>query len=399
MSEARSTTVALLTPTGRDGPIAQRVLGKVGIPAMVYVTMAELCSALPLAVGVVVIAEETLDSQAATSLIDALEAQPTWSDVPVVVLTGEGELSRTVPRAFDALATRASVTLIERPVRVATLVTVIRSAVRARERQFDVRDHLEERKRLLESAQTARAQAEAANRAKSEFLAMMSHELRTPLNAIGGYTQLLEMGVRGPVTPEQRMDLERIDRSQRHLLSIINDVLNFAKLEAGHVDFSIDRVAMHDVLADVEALVLPQLRAKGLRYVDAGACHDIIVLADPEKTQQILLNLLSNAIKFTPTGGEIRIACEASGETVVTTVSDCGVGIPEDKLGAVFEPFVQVERGLAGRQEGTGLGLSISRDLARRMNGDLTATSEVGVGSTFRLTLPRASRAPSADAR
>ena len=218
---------------------------------------------------------------------------------------------------------------------------------------------------------------------------MMSHELRTPLNAIGGYAQLIEMGVRGPVTSEQREDLERIERSQRHLLGLINDVLNFAKLEAGRVQFVIARVPMHEVLLGVEALVLPQLHAKGLHYVDAGDCGGIAVHADEEKARQVLINLLSNAIKFTSPGGEVSVGCAVDDEWVHTTVHDSGVGIPADRLDAIFEPFVQVDRGLTSRQEGTGLGLAISRDLARHMGGDLTVTSTAGVGSDFTLTLRR----------
>jgi signal transduction histidine kinase len=217
----------------------------------------------------------------------------------------------------------------------------------------------------------------------------MSHELRTPLNAIGGYAQLLEMGIRGPITASQREDLERIERSQRHLLSLINDVLNFAKLEAGRVNFAIAPVPIQEIFLGVEALVLPQLHAKGLRYVDAGECEGIIVNADEEKARQVLVNLLSNAVKFTPAGGEIRLDCTADDAWVVTTVTDSGVGIPADRLESIFEPFVQVDRGLTSRQEGTGLGLAISRDLARHMGGQLTAESTFGSGSRFTLTLPR----------
>jgi signal transduction histidine kinase len=386
-----SELIALLTPTGRDGPVAVRVLAEAGLDAVACPDMRALCNLVGNGdgIGAVLIAEEALGPRAAAMLLDVLGGQAPWSDVPVVVLTGEGELSRAIPRALEELASHANVTLLERPVRVATVVTVLRSALRARRRQYDVRSHLIERKQILERERAARHQAEEANHAKSEFLAMMSHELRTPLNAIGGYAQLLEMGVRGPVTPEQREDLERIERSQRHLLGLINDVLNFAKLEAGRVQFVIDRVPMHDILLGVEALVLPQLRAKGLRYADAGDCGDIAVHADEEKTRQVLINLLSNAIKFTPAGGEVRLECAVDDEWIHTTVSDSGVGIPADRLDAIFEPFVQVDRGLTSRQEGTGLGLAISRDLARHMGGDLTATSTAGVGSSFTLTLPR----------
>ena len=386
-----SELIALLTPTGRDGSVAMRVLAEAGLAAVACPDMPALCSLVDDGdgIGAVLVAEEALGPRASGMLLDVLEHQAPWSDVPIVVLTAEGELSRAIPGALEKLASNANVTLLERPVRVATIVTVMRSALRARRRQYDVRDHLVERKGLLERERAARHQAEEANHAKSEFLAMMSHELRTPLNAIGGYAQLMAMGLRGPITPEQREDLERIERSQRHLLGLINDVLNFAKLEAGRVQFFIARVPMNELLLGVEALVLPQLHAKGLRYVDAGDCGNIAVHADEEKARQVLINLLSNAIKFTPAGGQVRVACAEDEEQVRIIVSDSGVGIPPDRLDAIFEPFVQVDRGLTSRQEGTGLGLAISRDLARHMGGDLTATSTAGVGSSFTLKLPR----------
>jgi signal transduction histidine kinase len=243
---------------------------------------------------------------------------------------------------------------------------------------------------LYGAAVRAREEAEAANRAKADFLATMSHELRTPLNAIGGYAQLIEMGVHGPVTAAQGEALSRVQRSQQHLLSLINDVLNFAKLEAGRVTYDIGRVPVRDLLAELESLVAPQVAAKGLRFACAPCEAALAVRADPERAQQILLNLLSNAIKFTPEGGTIRVEARGDADLVRVDVSDTGIGIPADRAESVFEPFVQLARGAAAGREGTGLGLAISRDLARAMGGDLTLESAPGSGSTFTLVLPPA---------
>ncbi len=216
------------------------------------------------AAGAMLIAEEALASGVGQDLVGALGAQPAWSDIPIVLLTGEGELSGALPKSLSDVTIHGNVTLIERPVRIATLVTILRSALRARERQLDVRNNLVEREKLIESERAARQEAEEANAAKSQFLATMSHELRTPLNAIAGYAQLLTLGLRGPITAAQREDLERIERSQRHLLSLINDVLNFAKIEAGHIAVENNAVDIADVLKDLDEFVRPQLREKTL---------------------------------------------------------------------------------------------------------------------------------------
>jgi PAS domain S-box-containing protein len=471
-------------------------------------------------IGVVLLAEEALDQTAREELFAALNNQPSWSDVPIVILTGEDELSGALPRALRGVTEKGNVTLLERPVRVTTLTTVIRSGLRARQRQLDVKAHLAQReasesflresemrlraavqsapyplmlhasdgeimqlseawmtltgyystpvtttdewaalafpeskenpilprgtegldqpegeskrlgehvvraadgkdrawdfhrvalgslpdgrrlwltaavdvteyKQLVASERSARQEAEEANAAKSQFLATMSHELRTPLNAIAGYSELLKLELRGPITPEQREDLERIDRSQRHLLSLINDVLNFAKIEAGHVSVESKAMGLGNVIQSLREFVEPQLREKGLTFSMAEDIPESEACADPDKVRQVLINLLSNAIKFTPPGGRIDLECSEDDKMLYLCVIDSGSGIPHDKLEAIFEPFVQVNRDYSSKHEGTGLGLSISRDLARRMGGDLTVTSTVGEGSEFVLSLPR----------
>ena len=250
-----------------------------------------------------------------------------------------------------------------------------------------------DRSRLLESERAARREAESANRAKSDFLAIMSHELRTPLNAIGGYAELLEMGVHGPLTEEQRRDLARIQASQRHLLGLINEVLNYAKLESGSVTYDITDVTMSTALGTAQMLVAPQAKTKQLDLTVASCSSDAVARADAEKVQQILVNLLSNAVKFTDRG-RIEMACDVDDERVRVMVRDTGIGIPREQLARIFEPFVQVRADFTRTAEGTGLGLAISRDLARAMSGDLLVDSVPGEGSVFTLVLPRAEERP-----
>ena len=232
--------------------------------------------------------------------------------------------------------------------------------------------------------------AELANRTKSEFLAAMSHELRTPLNAIAGYADLLEMGIAGMVNPQQRDYIGRIRNSQQHLLGIINDLLNFSRIEAGQVTYNQSPVSLGQVVDAVVPLLEPQAAAKGIRVERLRCPEEIIGIADRPRVEQIVLNLMSNAVKFTGKDGHIGIGCGSSGETVFITVSDTGAGIAEDQQEAIFEPFVQVGRTLSSANEGTGLGLAISRDLARAMGGDVTVESIEGSGSTFTLMLPTA---------
>jgi PAS domain S-box-containing protein len=251
-----------------------------------------------------------------------------------------------------------------------------------------------QQQQLLEQTRELDAQRQAANEAnhaKSNFLAVMSHELRTPLNAIGGYVQLLEMEVHGPISAPQREALGRIDRSQRHLLRLINDVLNLSRIEAGRIEYSSDPIALKEVVASVIPMIEPQIEARGLR-LDLQIPSDLIAIADRDKVQQILLNLLTNAVKFTAAGGMVRVdaGAEAAASRVFLRVTDSGLGIPSNMLERVFEPFVQVDTGRTRSAEGTGLGLAISRDLARGMRGDISVQSEVGTGSVFTLHLPRA---------
>ena len=250
-----------------------------------------------------------------------------------------------------------------------------------------------ERARLFDAERQARAAAEAANRAKAAFLASMSHELRTPLQAALGFAQLMRGGVYGPVTEQQSEALERVERSQLHLRRLIDDILDFARLEAGRVRIDVEPVVLEELMQDVVRLVGPNAAKKQLLLATKVPPDGQAVLGDRQRLLQILLNLVGNAIKFTQSGGRVSIEATTDEARVFIRVHDTGVGIPPDRLHAVFEPFVQVDDALTRTVEGAGLGLSISRDLARAMGGDITVQSEVARGSTFTVELPRAVRA------
>jgi PAS domain S-box-containing protein len=235
----------------------------------------------------------------------------------------------------------------------------------------------------------ARKTAEAANAAKARFLSMMSHDLRTPLTAISGFADVLLMGMQGPINEEQRQDLTDIKKAAKQMMTLINDILGFAQLQAGRVEVKIEPVIVLEALARAESVMRLQLAEKGLSYERQHCEPAAAVMADPERLQQVFLNLLTNAMKFTPPGGTITVRCNREPGRFFIHVQDTGIGIAADRLPEIFDPFVQVHDAQAhATGSGVGLGLSISRDLTRAMGGNLTVTSEVGKGSVFTIELP-----------
>ena len=253
---------------------------------------------------------------------------------------------------------------------------------------------LEERDRARAEADGARRVAQEANEAKRRFLNMISHELRTPLGAIGGYASLLVEEIHGALTPGQRKFIARIQHNQQHLLRLVNELLDLAKIESGNTPLNLSSVSVRAVLDSVYAMIDPQARASQLRLEIRGGDPTLSFYGDGERVEQIVLNLLSNAVKFTPAGGSVSVTTVSTADDIHLEVEDTGVGIPADTLDAVFEPFFQVDAVPASTVRGTGLGLAISRELARAMRGDLTVKSIVGEGSTFTLCLPRAAATP-----
>jgi len=243
---------------------------------------------------------------------------------------------------------------------------------------------------MYEMAVSLRHSAETANTAKTAFLGAMSHELRTPLNAIGGYIDLLDMGLRGPVTAEQHADFARVKTSQQHLTLLITEILNFARSARGGISYAIADLNIHETMAHAVALVEPLFGQKGILFDGISGDATIVARGDSERVTQVLVNLLSNAIKFTPPEGHISAECGETEDTAFLRVSDAGPGIPPAKAEMIFEPFVQLRDTLSDREGGVGLGLAISRDLARAMKGELTVESVEGKGSRFTLHLPLA---------
>ncbi len=239
-----------------------------------------------------------------------------------------------------------------------------------------------------EKAEQAEVRATLADRAKTDFLATMSHELRTPLNAIAGYAELLELGMRGPVTDQQKDAIARIRRNQQHLLGIVNDLLTFAKTETGRIPVQLQPTPVREAVDSAHFLVEPMFEACDIDFQIEVDDSGLAVVADRERLQQILVNLFSNAAKFSDRGASVRVNAEAREHLVAIIVSDAGKGIEKDLQEAIFEPFMQISAGLTRTAEGSGLGLAISRELARLMGGDVTVDSEPGSGSRFTLTLP-----------
>jgi len=240
----------------------------------------------------------------------------------------------------------------------------------------------------LEGEQSARKEAEAANRIKTELFARLSHEFRTPLHAVSGYLEILEQNIHGVLTADQRRDVERIHQAQELLLTLVNMILDFAKLEGGPIELSMAEIPIEETLRGAEALVAPQFAKKAIAYTHHPGEASATVFADREKVQQILLNLLANAMRFTPSGGAVDLDWRVENDALLVHVRDTGPGIPEEKAEQIFEPFVQLRAPGSVPSGGTGLGLPISRDLARAMGGDVRVTSSVGVGSVFTLLLP-----------
>lgn len=364
--------ILILAPIGRDADLMASVFRDAGIDASRCHDFRDLCMGLKQGAGAVVVAEEALDAPAIAELSRTLEGQPPWSDMPVLILTGQPLSAPVKPRSFSQLTRRASVTLVDRPVRMKNLVTTAESLLRFRRRQYEVRELMDK--------------LEARVHERDRFLAILGHELRNPLAAILLATQMAE--------DDGRLDAEhvrRIEQQSKHLTRLVNDLLDLSRVTSGKIVLRRSLVNVGDLVQQVIDTVKSLMKEQKLVLTFECPDEAVFVDGDPIRLDQIVTNVLTNAMKYTPDGGKVFVELSCTDEEVQLKVTDTGVGIANDRLASVFQLFAQAENAIGRAQGGMGIGLALVRNLTELHGGRVTAESDgIGKGSTFTVTLPRA---------
>jgi signal transduction histidine kinase len=371
--------VLIFAPIGRDAELTRDLLERASIPCGICRSISQLTETLTTdGVGTLLLTEEVLDDPDIEDLLVTLDEQAPWSDVPVLLFAGAPGADMEV-RAIRSIEILRNVTLLERPIRVAAVLSTVRAALRSRQRQYEVRE-------LLVALHRARADAETANRLKDEFLATLSHELRTPLNAILGWTSML---ARGQVEASRLPRVfEALDRNAQSQAQLIADVLDVSRIIRGKLKLQLTVVDLWDVVARAADVVGPGAASKNIR-LSVQEPPDCFVHGDPERLQQVFWNLLSNAIKFTPAGGSVRVEIERTADTIAVAVVDSGIGIAPEFVPFVFDRFRQADQTTTRSFGGLGLGLSIVKHLTELHGGTVTASSAgTGQGARFEVQLP-----------
>lgn len=378
-------SVLILAPVGRDGALVCAALDKVGISAIVCPGIEMLCGAIVAGAGPVLLTEEVLTPSAAQLLLKTLEQQPPWSDLPLVVLTTAGQATRTHLRTLQLLGPYGNVSLLERPVRTATLVAAVRTALRARRRQYETRDYLTMRERVVTELGAARAEAERVSQAKDNFLAMLGHELRNPLAAIVSGLAVLDR--LSPQQGDQRQSLVIVRRQVQHLTRLVDDLLDVSRIMSGRI--TLQRAAL-DLCEAVRQCI--ESRAAAARAHDISLAADadpVVVYGDAVRLEEIIGNLLDNAVKYSAPGTPIRVLVRQEDGQAVLRVQDRGIGLAPDMLQSIFELFTQVTTSLHRREGGLGLGLAVTRGLVEHHGGSISAHSAgLGEGCEFVVRLP-----------
>lgn len=379
--------VLVLAPTGRDAELASAALGEDGVHTLICRDLAEVMDKLSVMRGAVLIAEEAIKPARIAQFAALLGTQPTWSDLPIILLTSSGNVAEANLAAMERFGRSANVTMLERPLGVMTLRSTARVALRARRRQYEVRDLLEQREQVLASERAARAEAERAGRMKDEFLATLSHELRTPLNAIVGWCTLLEGGPADEA--ELAQGLETIQRNARAQTRIIEDLLDMSRIISGKIRLDIRPCDLEDIVQAAVDTVRPAAEAKGIALRTVLDSQIGPVSGDPNRLQQVFWNLLTNAIKFTPKGGTVKVTLQRIYSRAEVSVADSGNGIESKFLPFVFDRFRQADSSTTRHHGGLGLGLAIVKQLVELHGGSVAARSPGrDRGATFTVALP-----------
>ena len=371
--------ILIFAPVGKDAPLTLEVLQRTDMKGTVCDTAHSLCVEIGRGASVILLTEEALEDPGIGELMECLRTQPAWSDIPIL-LFADAERSEIYLRTLRLLEGLRNVVLLERPIRLGAALSLIRSAMRGRNRQYELRD-------LLKALADAREEAEAANRLKDEFLATLSHELRTPLNAILGWTTMLRDG---NVQPKHVMRaLDTIHRNATAQVQIVNDLLDVSSIVRGNVQLTPKMLPVGPVVAFAVESITPTAEAKGVAIRASVSDTPVFVWADPDRLQQVLWNLLANAVKFTPAGGRVDVRVAATAGDVSISVTDTGTGIPPHFLPHVFERFRQADGSPTRPHGGLGLGLAIVRQLVELHGGRMQAESDgEGKGAIFTVHLP-----------
>jgi len=379
--------VLILPPTARDAEITRSLLERHGIACLACADVHRLTMEVARGAMALVMTEHALMDEAIGGLLRALDAQPAWSDIPTVLLLPGSMLSVAGEQALQSLR---NVTLLERPVALRTLLSTVQSAIRGRERQYQMREQLDALQRAEALARAAQAEGEQASRMKDEFLATLSHELRTPLNAILGWSQLIRQRPDAQMIEE---GLSIIERNTRVQVQLIEDLLDMSRIISGKLRLEFEMIDVATFIDAAIETVEPAAKAKGVELRKLVVHGRDFVAGDLNRLQQVIWNLLSNAIKFTPAGGHVDVRAERRKSEIAISVSDSGLGIKPDFLPHVFERFRQADGSTTRPQGGLGLGLAIVKNLVELHGGTVEAHSAgEHQGSTFTILLPAAAR-------
>lgn len=380
-------SILVLAPIGRDAELAAAALDTAGFRTVVCCDLREVIEKLSISRGAVLLAEEALAPATVPEFTALLRGQPAWSDLPIILLTSSRSVADSNSTGIERFGRDGNVTLLERPLRVVTLCSTARVALRARRRQYEVRDLLEQREEVLASERAARSEAERAGRMKDEFLATLSHELRTPLNAIVGWCSLLQGAPADDA--ELAQGLETIERNARAQTRIIEDLLDMSRIISGKIRLDVRQCDLGEIVQAAVDTVRPTAEAKKISLRSLLDFRLGPLSADPSRLQQIFWNLLTNAIKFTPQGGTVKVTLQQVNSHAQVCVADSGDGIRPEFLPLVFDRFRQADSSTTRKHGGLGLGLAIVKQLAELHGGSVEASSAgAGRGATFMVTLP-----------